>query len=164
MNDYLKNPIVYCILVPSVIALWMAYTLLIAMPNSAKAYAKAEKTFKDSQPLIDKVIALAPEKIIQAGKNGKAFDYDNVISKVASVCRIPASSVTPNIRGKVKQNRQEIQDATVVIADVTVSKFATFLSLSLNMWPDLQCERLKMTRLKGPKDNWKADVNFRYFY
>ena len=164
MKDYLKNPILYYILVPVILLFWVIYSSSVTLPNKIKAWEKKEKIYNDAQPLLQDIARLAPERVIQVDEKTGGFDYDNAINKTAQLCRVSASNITPNIRGKMFQGGQQIQDASISLKDVGIRQFSMFLSISLHLWPDLQCERLKLTRIKGPKDKWKADMNFRYFY
>lgn len=164
MPDIFKNKMLYYFAVPVVFAIWAGYNSLIALPNSQQNYREAVSQYEQSQPLIEQIITLAPEKVISSNEIGTEFDYDQAIMKTAQVCRISPSKITPSIRAKISNNRQEIRDAIVSIAEIKISQFASFLSVSLHLYPNLQCERLKLTRLKGEKDLWKADINYRYFY
>lgn len=164
MKEYLKNPILYYILIPVILLIWVLYASSVALPGKDKVWERKEKTYNDMQPLLKQIWTLAPERVVQVNEKAGGFDYDNAISKTAQLCRVSPSNITPNIRGKMFQGGQEIQDASISLKDVGIRQFAMFLSISLHLWPDLQCERLKLTRIKGPKDKWKADMNFRYFY
>lgn len=164
MQDILKNKLFYYFAVPSVLAVWAIYNSLYLLPKYYEQYRVSVKNYYDAQPLISQIINLAPERLVQAREKDQLFDYDKAIDKTARLCGIPASKITPNIRGLMEQNHQKVQDATVAINEVKITQLSKFIAISLNLWPDLECQRLKLTRLKGPKDSWKADLAFRYFY
>lgn len=164
MQDILKNKMVYYFAVPAVLAVWTIYNSLYLLPMYYEQFGKNVKEYYDAQPLIAQIVNLAPERLIQAREKGQQFDYDKAIDKTARLCEIPASKITPNIRGVMNLNRQNIQDATITINEVKITQLSKFVAISLHLWPDLECQRLKLTRLKGPKDSWKADMAFRYFY
>ena len=164
MKDYLKNPLLYYILIPVILLIWVVYSSSVALPNKHKTWREKVTTYEKVQPMLAQIATLAPERVIQVDEKTGGFDYDKAINKTAQLCRVSASNITPNIRGKMFQGGQEIQDASISLNQVGIRQFSMFLSISLHLWPDLQCERLKLTRIKGPKDKWKADMNFRYFY
>lgn len=164
MQDIFRNRIFYYSLIPAILCVWVLYIALFALPNRSQQWQDKVKIYEQAQPLIKEIIILAPERIVAAKEKTGGFDYDKAIDKTARLCKISPSKVTPNIRRKMKQGKQQVQDAVISINEVGIRKFAMFLSISLHLWPDLECERLKLTRLKGHKDLWKTDVNFKYFY
>jgi hypothetical protein len=164
VQDMLKNKMVYYFAVPVVLAVWTMYNSLYLLPKYYEQYTRNVTDYHDAQPLIAKIIELAPERLVQAREKDQKFDYDKAIDKAAKLCGISASKITPNIRGVMNLNRQNVQDATIAINDVKITQLSKFVAISLHLWPDLECQRLKLTRLKGPKDSWKADMAFRYFY
>ncbi len=164
MQDILRNKMVYFLAIPVVLLVWSSYNSLVVLPQRHDQYQELVEQYSKSQPLIGQIIKLAPERVIQANDKDSQFDYDVAIMKTAQLCQISPSKITPNIRSKITNSRQAVHDATVSIDEIKIQQFAKFLSVSLHLWPDLQCQRLKLIRLKGDKDSWKADVSFRYFY
>lgn len=165
MNELLKDKklLVYIIL-PAVAALWFLYSALYSLPMQNKKWQEKVKIDQQYRPLLKEIITLAPEKVVAGQDKGEDFDFDKAIDKTAKLCAIDTSQITPNIRGRTRQGNQFVQDAVVSIDQVGVRQFSMFLAVSLNLWTDLQCERLKLIRIPGPKDKWKADINFKYFY
>ena len=64
----------------------------------------------------------------------------------------------------VNSGGQKSQTANIILKQIDITRFAEFISTLQLRWPNLQCEMVKLTYLKGLKDAWKVDVKFKYYF
>ena len=167
MKDIYKNPILYYILIPALVAIW---------PLSARLYLpKAEKKLKtektqhaDAQKVITEILTLDRGRLDLADPNTKTaeFDYATVVERVASACgikstqyRFSSGPIMTTNRGKTKT-----QSANVNLKDIEITKSANFLSTLQIRWASLQCETIRLTKKKGLPDKWDVNLRFKYYY
>lgn len=165
MKDLVRNPIFYYITIPVLVAIW---PLWLAMGGNASAEEKFDEEFKqfeEAEKIIGGILKLDPQRLdyAKANKGSTKFDYAVAIDQATKLCGIPSNYRLSS--GPIIRNRggQSSQDATMLIAQIDIEKFSRFLSLVQFRWSNLQSTNLTLTKQKGAKNIWKADVRFKYY-
>jgi hypothetical protein len=166
LEKYYKNPLFYYVLAPSVLTLWPLFLWLVYLPATQKAWAREQDQYTRSQPVIDEILSLDPERLHLTDTKNPAgqFDYATAIQKVASLYHIPPASYKLASGMLITTSGQKSQSARVSLKDVNISQVANFLSTVQLHWPDLQCNTLKVSKRKDSVDSWDADFDFKYFF
>jgi len=167
MKDIHKNPIVYYVGIPAVVALWPLLVWLVYLPNVGKEFSKINESYQKAQKAAEDILTLDPVRLdfAEAAKKSSEFDYAVVIERTARLCEISTSNYTFRSDRVVKSKGQKIQGARVTLNQIDVTKFSKFLSELRFRWPNLECSQLKLTHLKGgQKDSWKVDMDLKYYY
>jgi len=166
MRDYFKNPNFYFVLLLLAAALLAVYAWSVSMPDAQSNWQKKQKQYEETQGWIKKILALAPERLEYQTQKGASqdFDYAASVQEFAAGCQIPPSDYSLQAGRETKRRGRRAKSANLQIKPIDVGNFAEFLSKMLFRWPDLQCEQLKLTKQKGGKDVWKADIKFTYYY
>ncbi len=167
MKDLIKNPMFYYLLVPVVVTFWPILLSAVHLPAASKNWQKQSGQYEKIQKHIEKILTLDPERLeyAKAKKAGSEFDYANAVEQVARICAISASNYKLSSGVLIKTRAgQKTQDANVILNNVNIEKFAKFLSIIQLRWPSLQCIQVKLTKLKGAPDIWKADIRLKYYY
>jgi len=165
MKDIYKNPILYYILVPLLVALWPLLVGSVYLPESRKTLKDEISQYEDAKKIIGKILELDRERLEFAPQKASGeFDYAVAIVKIASLCEIPTANYNISSSPIRTPGGQKIRDAQVALKDVEITKFAKFLSTIQLRWGSLQCEKVTLTKSKGVPDTWKVDLNFRYYY
>lgn len=169
MKDIYKNPILYYIAVPVIVGLWPLLVWAIYLPNAQKDVEGQMAQYEEAKPFMDKILALEPERLEFADANDTAadFTYREAINRVAGLCDIPPSK--RNLKTSMpitNSSGQKSQSASVDLKEIKIGEFARFFSMMQLRWPDLQCERLKLSRKQNLPDNdmWDVDIQFKYYY
>ncbi|KPL24047.1 MAG: hypothetical protein AMJ75_04640 [Phycisphaerae bacterium SM1_79] len=167
MKDIYKNPMLYYILAPCLVALWPLLVWAVYLPAAESDLKDGMEGYEKVQVTIDAILELDPDRLENDDPNKTAdkFDYATAVSDIARRCNIPAANYTvsskpirPSSRGKKSQS------ATVTLNDVNIARFANFLSTIQLRWANLECESVSLTQKKGLVDVWKVDMNFKYYY
>lgn len=169
VKEMMKNPLVYFLGIPVLIAIWPLMLWAVYIPEVKEEWRDLATDYTKSVAVMKDILELDPERVdlAQAQKNSKEFDYAVVISNVTRACGIApsqydiSSGLTMSSRSS---NKQKFQDASVSINDVSISRIAQFYSAMQLRWSNLQCVSLKLSRKKGMNDSWDADFDFKYYY
>jgi len=166
MKDIYKNPILYYILVPCIVALWPLLVWAVYLPAAKRDYEQKEAQYIEAKATIKAILERDPTRLELAdpNKNADEFDYDTAVSDVARRCRISAANCTVSMKPARTSSGKESQSAIVVLKQVDIATFADFLSRIQLRWADLQCEDVTLTKEKGLADAWKVDLDFKYYY
>ena len=165
MKDLIRNPIFYYITIPVLVAIWPLWLAIGGNASVEKKFDKELKQFEDAEKIIADILKLDPQRLnyAKANKESTEFDYAVAFDQATKLCKIPSNyrlSSGPIVRSRGGQSNQ---DATMVIAQVDIERFARFLSLIQFRWPNLQSTNLTLTKQKGAKNLWKSDVRFKYY-
>ena len=167
MKDIYKNPILYYIAIPVMVAIWPLSAWLY-LPKAEKNLEDEKTQYHDAQKVIDKILTLDGGRLDFADPNAKTaeFDYAAVIEKVANACRISSTQyrLSDGIIMTQKRGKSKSQSADVTLKDVDIAKLASFLSTLQIRWASLQCERIRLTKKKGLPDKWDVNLGFKYYY
>ena len=166
MRDIYKNPILYYIAVPVIIGLWPILICTIYLPEAEQGKLADIKQYNDANDIMLQILALDPDRLDFTDSNdvGTEFTYDRAVEMVTALCGIPPSKYELNSSAIIDSRGQKSQNANVDLKQIDIIRFARFLSTIQFRWPDLQCERVKLTKNEGLPDMWKADIEFKYYY
>jgi hypothetical protein len=166
MKDILKNPALYYILVPVVVALWPLLIWGVYLPAAEHNWQAEKSQYSQGQKVITEILAIDPDRLKFADSNSASaeFDYATAIEKTAGSCGIPPASYKLNSGIIITSAGQKSQSAKVGLMGVDIAKFAKFLSTVQLRWANLQCSQVKLTKKKGLPDIWDVDLDFKYYY
>jgi len=166
MKQILKNPILYYALLPVLVGLWPLLVGTVYLPAARRDWQLETEQYKQGQSLIAEILALDPDRLAFVDPNSTPaeFNYANAIDRVANLCRIPSSGYKLSSGRIVTAAGQKSQDAKVVLTDIDIVRFSKFLSTIQSLWPNLKCDRAKLTRKESLPDQWQIDIDFKYYY
>lgn len=166
MKDVYKNPILYYILVPVLIALWPLLVWAVYFPNAKNNLQDDKVQYEKAQKIMKEILILDPARLKFAGSKTAAaeFDYATAVDEIARFCEILFTSYNISSKPARVKDKQKSKSAVVVLNDVDIAKFAKFLSAIQLRWANLQCEKAKLTKKQGLPDAWKANLDFKYYY
>ncbi|OHB61217.1 MAG: hypothetical protein A2167_05270 [Planctomycetes bacterium RBG_13_46_10] len=165
MRDIYKNPVLYYILVPVVIALWPLLVWAVYLPKANHNLDSDIDQYGKAQAYIEGILSLDADRLQLAdAKTGVTeFDYVSEVYRIASLSGIPQSKCKIN-SGMVIPGEQKSQSAKVNFSDVDIVKFAKFLSTIQLRWANLQCTVIRLGKNKNLPDSWNIDLDFKYYY
>jgi hypothetical protein len=167
MKDIYRNPILYYIVVPVLVALWPLLVWAVYLPNADDAWEEDTKQYEEGLRVIKDILGLDGSRLDNAAAANAAerFEYAIVIDKITRSCGISSRSYKLSSKDpRISKAGQETQSCRVSIEQVDIGRFAKFLSTLQLQWPNLECETLKLTKVKGLPDAWKAELDFAYSY
>jgi len=164
MKDIYKNPMLYFILVPVLLALWPLLVWAKYLPDAKETLEAKRDECTKAELLMMEILRLDPDRATDSNEAPQEFSYSSEIYRVAGLCKIPSQKCTLTSKQIVESRDQKTQNATVVLQDVNIVNFAKFLSTLQFRWPGLEIERIKLTKTKGPPDTWRIDLTFKYYY
>jgi len=166
MKDIFKNPILYYILVPVIVALWPLLVWAIYLPAADKGIEDQLAHKRKAEAIMMEILTLVPEraKLAVANDTTTEFTYDSAVVMVAVDCDIPPSKYKLSSGMLITSRDQKSQSANVSLKQIDVVKFARFLSTIQSDWPNLQCDWVKLTKKAGLPDMWDVDIKFKYCY
>ena len=166
MKDIYKNPILYYILVPIVVALWPLFVWGLYLPEADKKLEDNIKRCDKTDAIIEEILKLDRDRLEFADlKNNTAeFDYANAVHKIAGSCSISSTNYELSSKPARTSKGQKTQSCHVELKQIDITKFARFLSTIQLRWANLQCENVTLTKGKGQPDMWRVDLDFKYYY
>jgi hypothetical protein len=166
MKEIYKNPMLYYIVVPILVALWPLLVWGVYLPRVDDSWNDGKTEYSKALAIMLKILTIDADRLEFVDPNvaSREFDYLTAVDKVASQCRILAANYTFSSGPPMKTDKQKSQTATVILKEVDMATFASFLSKLQFGWANLQCTKIKLTKKKGLPDTWKADLDFKYYY
>jgi len=166
MTTIHKNPVVYYVGLPVLIALWPLLVFEVYLPNVEKKLVKERDEYKKAQKIMEEILILDPDRLNSSASSadGVKFDYAIAVENIASSCRISSADYNVSSKPARTSSGQKTQSAMVVLKKVDITQFARFLSTIQLRWANLQCENVTLTKQKGIADLWKVNLEFKYFY
>lgn len=168
MKDIYKNPVLYYIAIPIIVAVWPLLVRGFYLPAAQKDIEEQITQSKRADPIMMEIHNLDPEWLKFADANDAAaeFTYGGAVDWVANICKIPSSAYKVSSSMIITANKQKTQSAKVDLRQIDIVRFTKFLSMIQLRWVNLQCERLKLTKKEGLADNdvWDVDIEFKYYY
>jgi hypothetical protein len=167
MKDFYKNPVLYYILVPSVLALWPLSVTFFYLPNTSRSYQDEKTMYEEkAEKLMLDILELDQDRkpIDDSKEKNKEFDFATALALITSSAGISANNYTFTTRAPLTKEGRKIQTATVEIQKIEIQNFADFLDKMQKRWANLECESIDLDKLKGPPNEWKATVKFKYFF
>ena len=166
MKNIYKNPTLYYILVPVVLALWPLIIGGIYSQEAKRNLNKEKNNYKVARSKVAEILTLDGGRLdFSDPKTGASeFDYVDAVDKVADLCKIPETNYQLSSKPISTREGQKSQNCYVVLKDVKIATFGDFLSTIQLRWARLRCVDVRLTRKKGLPDTWRADLNFKYYY
>ncbi len=169
MKDIYKNPILYYILVPALIGLWPLFVWAMYLPAAEKSVKDQLAQDRKAEAIMIEILTLVPERAKSADPNdpnsvGTEFTYAKEIDGAARSCGIQSGNYKLNSGMLITSRDQESQSASISLKQIDIVKLARFLSVIQLDWPNLQCNRVKLTKKQGLPDMWDVDIEFKYYY
>ena len=165
MKDLYKNPMLYYIGVPVLLAAWPLWVGTRTLPAAQKDLAKWKGYMPDVNNVAGEILRLDPERLDEKATTApEQFDYTTAIGRAASLCSI-ADKYSYGTGIKTKSSKgQQSETATVTLRGVGIVQACQFLSRLQQSWPHLECVSINLTQDKKVADRWDAKVDFVYFY
>lgn len=166
MKDIHKNPTLYYILVPIMVALWPLIIKGIYLPNAERSLNEEVNNYKEARSKVAEILLLDGDRLDFSDPNTgiSEFDYVDAVDKVADLCKIPPAKYQLSSKPVISRDKQKSQNCYVALTDVNIATFAKFLSTIQLRWARLECMDVRLTKKKGLPDTWKVDLNFKYYY
>ncbi len=166
MKEVYKNPILYYVAVPALVALWPVVICFVYLPNAEKTLGDEMKSYSEAQRKMAGILLLDPGRLDSGDPNagGADFNYLVEVEKMARLCEIPAANYSFGSRPPRDPSGQKSQIANVELKDIDITRFARFLSTLQLRWANLQCEKVSLEKKKGRPDKWDVDLGFKYYY
>lgn len=168
MKEIFKNPILYYIAVPLIVGLWPLLVWAIYLPTAHKDIDEQLSDYNKAEDMLLKILSLDPGRLdfTDPNQNSVEFTYDRAIERVTGLCDIAPSKYKLNSGMTIVASGQKSQSASVRLQEIDIVRFAKFLSMIQLRWPNLQCNRVKLTRKEGlPNlDVWDIDIELKYYY
>jgi hypothetical protein len=166
MKDIHKNPTLYYILVPIMVALWPLIIKGIYLPNTERSLNEEVNNYKQARNNIAEILLLDGGRLdFSDSKTGASeFDYVDAVDKVADLCKISPAKYQLSSKPIISRDKQKSQNCYVALTDVNIATFAKFLSTIQLRWARLECVDVRLTKKKGLADTWKVDLNFKYHF
>ncbi len=166
MKDYYKKANLYYAAVPLAVTVFVIFVAAISLPAASRKWKNKQEDYAKSKDLIEKIVALDPERLDYDAKKGSSgeFDYSTAVVQIIRLAKIPESNYSLRGHGVTKSGGKLRKSADVTIDKVGIETLSRFISQILLRWPDLQCDRLSIDKLPAGKDSWKAIMKFVYTY
>ena len=166
MKDIYKNPILYYIGVPIIVGLWPLLVWTVYLPTAQKSIKEQTTLYKQAESKMMEILTLDPERLEFTDSNDTTieFTYGSAVDRVAVLCGIPPSKHKLNTGNIQIVSGQKRQSANVALKQIDIVTFSRFLSEIQYRWPNLQCERVKLSKQKGLPDIWDVDIELEYYY
>jgi hypothetical protein len=166
MKDIYRNPILYYIIVPAILALWPLLIWAVYLPDAENDWQSETDQYNQARKIIEQILSVDPDRLQFSDSKTDAaeFDYAVVVERTANVYGIPPTSYKLSTGIITTSAGQKSQSASVVLKQVDIARFARFVSAIQLRWSNLQCSKVKLTRKKGLPDSWDVDLEFKYYY
>ena len=166
MKDIYKNPILYYILVPTMVVLWPLLVWAVYLPDAEENWQAEKAQYNKAQKIIEEILNVDPDRLafVDSKTSAAEFEYANVVDRVATSCKISSTNYELSTKPTRTSKGQKTQSCHVELKQVDITRFARFLSTIQLRWANLQCENVTLTKGKGRPDTWKVDLDFKYYY
>lgn len=156
----------YYVLVPIIVGLWPLLVWTVYLPRAEANWNSEQTQYAQAQEVIEEILSIDPDRLefAAAGDKETEFEYARDVDRVARMCNIRPVNCSVNASPPRISSGQKSQTALVGLEDVDVASFAKFLSTMQLRWANLQCTRVDLTKKKGQKNMWDADLDFKYYY
>jgi hypothetical protein len=164
VRDFYRNPMLYYLLAPILVATWPLLVWGVYLPGAKKAVQEDAAGCEKGVDYIQEILKYRPE-----GDPGKvaaptAFSFPNAIDRVSNLVGIRSNGRRYTAGNTITINGKKSQNGKVVLKDVGIVQAATFISQMQAMYINLKCDQIKLSAKKGVPDQWDADLNFWYTY
>ena len=166
MKEIYKNPLLYYVLVPVILAIWPLSVKFGYLPNTKAEYDQEKKQYQEGQEIMFEILDLNPERENSTTPRDKdnEFDFVKAVAQIASASGIDPRDYTSGSRAPITKNDRKTQTATVTIQKIDIEKFSKFITSLQKRWANLECESINISSIKGFKDTWKITLTLIYYY
>jgi hypothetical protein len=165
MKHLLRQPTLYYIAIPAILALWPLLVWLVYLPRTADKWETEQKIYAEARQLAEEILTLDPDRRSYSDiKKTPGFDYTVAIDAVARKLGIISANYTISSKPVQKSSGRKTQDCQVIINQIDITTFAKFLSNLQLTWANLQCQKVTLTKKEGLPDAWKVDLTLKYYY
>jgi len=165
MKDSLRQPIVYYITAPALLALWPLLLWLYYLPHTTDTWKTEQKIYTEARQLAEEILTLDPERRTYGNeKKSTGFDYTVAINAAAKKLGISSANYTVSSKPIQRSKGQKTRDCQVTINEIDITNFARFLSNLQLTWANLQCQKVILTKKQALPDAWKVDLTLKYYY
>jgi len=166
MREIYRNPVLYYLLIPALVAMWPLLVWGLYLPQAQRSQETEYSLYIDGQNHIIDILQIDPGRLKFADVNEVSgeFSYVSAVDRVANLCRIPAGGCKYTAGNIVPISGKRRQDAGVKITNVSIVQAARFLTTIQSLWVNLTCEKVTLTKKKGMADQWDVDFKFLYYY
>jgi hypothetical protein len=167
MREFYKNPMLYYVLIPLLVAIWPLLIWAVYLPGAKQARDIETTLCVEGQTNVIEILKIDPDRpnITKETPVQTEFTYGAAVGRVANLCKIPANNCSYSAGGITVANGKKRQDCVVKLPDVSISQAAGFLWKIQSIYPiRLTCESAKLQAKRGMKDQWDVDFSFHYYY
>ena len=166
MRDIYKNPMLYYLLLPVLVAIWPLLVRAMYLPRAEQSKQEEKDLCVTGQAAILDILKYDPDRLTFTTDDGVSgtFSYANAIDRVANMCGIRSTSCNYSAGSIMKTGGKKMQNAKVSLKDVGIVQAAMFLSHMQSMWATLKCDKIKLTKKEDLPDQWNVEMNFWYTY
>jgi hypothetical protein len=166
MREVYKNPMLYYLLAPILVAAWPLLVRAVYLPEAERGSRDELALCLEGQSCVQDIRKYDPERMTgnDSPEVSLEFQYPKAIDRVANLCGIPSTSYNQTTSPPQTVNNKKTQNARVTLVNVGIVQAANFLSTIQSMYVNLKCERLKLTKKEGLPDQWDAEMTFWYTY
>lgn len=167
MKEIYKNPVFYYLVVPAVLMLWPVSVGFVYLPAAKEGLAGDIEKYIKAQKVIAQILEMDPDRLnyVKEQEGGKReFDYARAVNNVARSSGIPASAYELSSRPKRSYGGQLVQSCHVSLKEVSIKGFAEFLSKLQFRWPNLQSEKVEISKRGDRPDFWQIKLELKYYY
>jgi hypothetical protein len=167
MKDTFKNPVVFYVAIPVLAAAWPLFTWYKVFPQAVEGSRKWQGYVEKSEPLMVEILHLDPDRADPANTqtNSEEFDFVSAMDRVARLCRISTANSDPSASTPIGGgSKPKTQRGAIELKNVSIEQVAQFISTIRMQWPGLDCTKISLDYNEGTKDNWKVDLEFKYYF
>ena len=166
MKDIHKNPILYFVLIPVIVAVWPILVLAIYLPAAQEKLESDMGYYTEANDIMLEILSVAPERIesVDPNKEKIEFAYYKVVNEIAGLCNISSDNYKLSTHTMIESQGKKTQSASVRLTNVEIGDFSAFLSIIQTRWPNLACNILKLNKQANKPDDWDITIEFRYYY
>jgi len=165
-KEFYKKPDFYFFIVPGIALVWVLTISLLSLPTAGSKYDRREENWSSMKPYIINILRLDPERLNYKDQESLSadFDYANTVQYFTETSDILSSSYSLKSDRILSRGGRKTKGANLTIKSVGIENFTLFLSKMMLRWPDLQCDNIKLTKLKDSPDSWQVVLRFTYNY
>ena len=152
MKDIYRNPTLYYVVVPFIAVLWPLLVWAVYLPQAQRSWKSEKSRYDKAQGIMADILTLDPDRLdfTDSGDSVAEFDYVNEVDRIATLCKISPTNYKLSSGIIISSGVQKSRSARLVIKQVSIAKFARFLSAFQLRWSDLQCTKVKLTKGARP--------------
>ena len=132
----------------------------------AQTWQRDQGIYNEARNAAEQILILDPERLTY-GKEKKSTGFDLTVAIDAAARKLGIYSTNYTISSKPINKSgggRKTQDCQIIINETDITTFAEFLSNLQLTWPNLQCEKVTLSKKEGLPDSWKIDLTLKYYY